>query len=136
MEDLEKKVASIWGLVTVHKAELAGITKDKVRTALKAGHVYGKGGTFLIYTPSHRYMGLYLGPKGVQLGYIASANKGSGEATDLITKLQTNFSSIALMVREDNPRAIAFYKKHGFTQERVIPYAHYNSIVMLWRQPR
>lgn len=132
MADLNKMIASVMLIANKHKAELAGLTKDKVREAITNGTILGKGQTFLIYSPAKQYMGVKLGYNGAKLGYIASNNKGSGEALDLLNKLKDRFDTIALMVREDNPRALKFYANHGFTKYKEIKYPFYSSHILLW----
>ncbi|WP_300345048.1 GNAT family N-acetyltransferase [Nesterenkonia sp.] len=45
--------------------------------------------------------------------YLLQGHYGSGAATDLLTEL-LGTKSASLWVLKDNPRAIAFYRKHGF----------------------
>lgn len=131
---LDQSVTKAWNIAKPYKEELAGITKAKLTKAFLEGQVFTTENAFLMYTPSKKYLGVSLGLGGVVLNYVATSAQGSGEAVQLLSMLKDDYNTIALMVREDNPRAISFYKKHGFTQERLVPYKSYNSLIMVWRR--
>lgn len=128
-------VDGIMKIASKYKEELAGITRAKVLDHLEAGTYLVKGSTFLLwsYVKTKSYQGVPLLNSTIQLEYIASGVKGQGDAESLLNQLKVRGCDIVLMVREDNPRGIAFYEKHGFKKERVVEYKNYNSHIMVWR---
>lgn len=121
-------------IASKYKNELVGLTRVKIITHLNLGTYLVKGSSFLLWSKlsTKSYLGVACEKDTIHLEYIASGVKGKGEATLLLDTLKGNQKPIVLLVRQDNTRAIAFYKKHGFKEARVVEYKNFNSVVMLW----
>lgn len=127
-------VTGIMSIANLYKKELVGITKARVILHLNLGTYLLKGSSFLLWSTVDKksYQGVPVKSGTIHLDFLASGNKGKGEAAELVNQLKANGEDIILMVRQDNLRGQAFYKKHGFVEARVVEYKNFNSIVMLW----
>lgn len=118
-----------------YKKELAGISNKKVCQHITDGTCLIFGSSFLLWSAStgKKYYGVPVKTGTIFIDYLASGVKGKGEAEELLSIVKRKGEDIILMVRADNPRAIAFYKKHGFSEVKTVSWKTYESIIMVWR---
>ncbi len=66
--------------------------------------------------------------------FVTASEQGSGLGSRLIERAKELRENLELTVYKENPRAVSFYQKHGFSvrEERIDVHTSHTEFVMMW----
>ena len=114
LEYSEENLALVISLFKLYGKLFTHIRKDYLRKCLLDGKCIYEEQVLIIYTIYKRdnRIGNYIAKKGsITINQIVTGNQGNGSAARVIRKFLSLHPNVCLSVRQDNERAVAFYRK-------------------------